>query len=256
VILCSGTLGTAVPVLEKAAAAARAGFDGISVYAREYEPGLASRLRGLGLRVAEVDGATSWLPGRPGIAFERAVEIAAELDARSITVLETTGKTPDPAVAAEHFARACELAATAGVDVDIEPFAWSGLATVDAVAQIVRAAGCRNGGITLDSWHLVRGPDRGRLDPAHLDLVHALQLSDPAPEAERRPLGLRDECMSDRRLPGAWSAQIVRALPGVPLEVEVFNLAGTPDEVATAAYRALEAVSHRLPVTEEDQDGR
>jgi sugar phosphate isomerase/epimerase len=244
VIVCSGMFGVAVPVLEKAEAAARAGFDGISVYAREYEAGLAQRLRDLGLRVAEVDGATAWLPGQPGIAVEQAIEIAAELQARSITVLETTGEAPDPARAADHFARVCELAGPAGVDVDIEPFAWSGLATLDAVAEIVRRAGCRNGGIMLDSWHLVRGPDRGELDPAYLDLVHGLQLSDPAPDAERRPLGLRDECMSDRRLPGAWSAQIVRALPGVPIEVEVFNLPGTADEVATAAYRALEAVAH------------
>jgi len=242
-ILCSGTLGMALPIREKAAAAARAGFEGISVYAREYEPGLPGRLRDLGLRVAEVDGATGWLPGEPGIAFERAVEIAAELQARSITVLETRGQAPDPALAAEHFARACELAAPAGIDVDIEPFAWSGLATLGAAAAIVRRAGCPNGGITLDSWHLVRGPDRGELDPAHFDLVRGLQLSDPAPDAERRPLGLRDECMTDRRLPGAWAARIVQVFPGVPLEVEVFNLPGTPDEVAAAAYRALTAVA-------------
>jgi sugar phosphate isomerase/epimerase len=243
VILCSGTLGMSTPILEKAAAAARAGFDGISVYAHEHAPGLAQRLRDLGLRVAEVDGATGWLPGQPGIAFERAVEIAADLQARSITVLETTGEAPDPALAAEHFARACELAAPAGVDVDIEPFAWSGLSTVAAAAQIVRRAGSPNAGITLDTWHLLRGPERGEYDPTAASLVHSLQLSDPAPEAERSPLGLRDECMSDRRLPGAWSARIVAAFPGVPLEVEVFNLPGTPDQVAAAAYRALAAVA-------------
>jgi sugar phosphate isomerase/epimerase len=242
VIVCSGTFGAAVPVLEKAAAAARAGFEGISVYAREYEAGLAQRLRDLGLRVAEVDGATAWMPHQPGIAVERAVEIAAELQARSITVLETTGEAPDSALAADHFARVCELAAPAGVDVDIEPFAWSGLATLAAAAQIVRLAARPNGGIMLDSWHLLRGPDRGELGSAYLDLVHGLQLSDPAPESERRPVGLREECMSDRRPPGAWSARIVRALPGVPIEIEVFNLPGTPDEVAAAAYRALAAV--------------
>ncbi len=242
-ILCSGTLGIALPMGEKAAVAARAGFDGISVYAREYEPGLPQQLRDLGLRVAEVDGAAAWLPGQPGIAFARAVEIAAELQARSITVLETTGEAPDPAFAAEHFGRACELAASAGIDVDIEPFAWSGIATLGAAAQIVRGAGCPNGGVTLDSWHLVRGPDGGEVDAAHLDLVHGLQLSDPAPDAERSPLGLRDECMSERRLPGAWSARVVQLFPGVPLEVEVFNLAGTPDEVAAAAFRALAAVA-------------
>lgn len=190
-------------------------------------------------------GATAWRPGQPGLAVERAVEIATELEARSITVLETTGEAPDPAAAADHFAQVCELAAPAGVDVDIEPFAWSGLATLSATAEIVRRAGCANGGIMLDVWHLVRGPDRGRLDPEHLDLVHGLQLSDPAPGTERRPVTLRGECMSDRRLPGAWSAEIVQVLPGVPLELEVFGLPGSPDAVAAAAYRALELLTIR-----------
>jgi sugar phosphate isomerase/epimerase len=239
VIVCSGTFGNAVPFIEKADAAARAGFDGISIYAREFEPGLPGRLADLGLRVAEVDGATSWFPGETGTSVERTIEVAAELQARSITILETKGQTLEPSLAAEHFARVCELAAPAGIDVDIEPFAWSGLATVAAAADIIRRAGHPRGGITLDVWHLVRGPEQGRLDPAHVDLVHALQVSDPAPEDQRNGLSLRDECMHHRQLPGAWSARIAGMLLGVPLEVEVFALPGTPDDVAEAAYQSL-----------------
>jgi sugar phosphate isomerase/epimerase len=241
-IVCSGTFDPSLPLREKAEAARRAGFDALSVYAREYEPGLPNRLADLGLSVAELDGATAWMPGQPGIAVERAVEIAAELRARSVTILETTGQALDPGLAAEHFARVCELAAPAGIAVDIEPFAWSGLATVAAAADIVRRAGHPHGGIMVDVWHLVRGPDQGRLDRAHLDLVHAIQVCDPAPDPERRPLSLRDECMSERRLPGPWSARVVQALPGLPVELEVFALPGTPDEVAAAAYRALRSL--------------
>ncbi len=97
----------------------------------------------------------------------------------------------------------------------------------------------------LDVWHLVRGPESGHLDPAYIDLVHAVQLSDPAPDAERRSVALRDECMSDRRLPGAWSQKVLQALPGVPFEFEVFGLPGSPDEVAAAAYRSLKMVTNR-----------
>jgi sugar phosphate isomerase/epimerase len=247
-IVCSGTFGSSLSIVDKAEAAARAGFEEISVYAREYEPGLPARLADLGLRVAEVDGATDWLPGEQGTSMEGAVEIAAELQARSITVLETRGQSVDPALAAEHFSRFCELAAPAGVSVDIEPFAWSGIATVAAAAGIVRRAGCGNGGILVDVWHLVRGPERGQLDPAHVDLVHALQVSEPAPEAERRSLSLREECMSDRRLPGPWSTRIAGMLPGVPLEVEVFNLPGSPDDVAASAHHALASMLRDLRV--------
>ena len=238
-IVCSGTFGPAVPFIEKAAAAARAGFDGISIYTREYEPGLASRLDDLGLTVAEVDGTMAWRPGQDGTEVERYIEIAAELRARCVTVLDTTGEALDPAAASDDFARVCERAAAAGLAADIEPFAWSGIATIAEAAEIVRRAGQTNGGITLDVWHLVRGPEGGRLEAAHLDLVHALQVSDPAPDAERRPASLRDECMSDRRPPGEWSVRIAQALPGVPLELEVLNATGTPDEVAGTAYRAL-----------------
>jgi sugar phosphate isomerase/epimerase len=239
VIVCSGTFGTTAPIIEKAEAAARAGFDGISVYAREFEPGLPRRLADLGLRVAEVDGTTSWFPGESGTSIERTIEIAAELQARSITILETQGQTLEPSLAAEHFARVCELAEPAGLDVDIEPFAWSGLATVAAAADIIRRAGHPRGGITLDVWHLVRGPEQGHLDPAHVDLVHALQVSDPAPGSPPPGLSLRDECMNHRQLPGSWSARLAAMLPGVPLEVEVFALAGTLDHVAAAAYQTL-----------------
>jgi len=239
VIVCSGTFGPALPVARKAEAAARAGFEGISVYAHEFEPGLGRRLADLGLRVAEVDGATSWFPGQTGTSVERTIEVATELQARSITILETKGQTLEPRLAAEHFARVCELAEPAGIDVDIEPFAWSGLATVADAAEIIRRAGHPRGGITLDVWHLVRGPEQGRLDPAHVDLVHALQVSDPTADDQRTGLSLRDECMNHRQLPGIWSARIAGMLPGVPLEVEVFALPGSPDEVATAAYQSL-----------------
>ena len=243
-IVCSGTFGPALPIVRKAEAAAAAGFDGISVYAHEFEPGLPGRLADLGLRVAEVDGATSWFPGQTGTSVERTIEIAAELQARSITILETKGQTLEPSLAAEHFARVCELAEPAGIDVDIEPFAWSGLATVAAAADIIRRAAHPRGGITLDVWHLVRGPEQGRLDPAHVDLVHALQVSDPTADGQRGGLSLRDECMNHRQLPGLWSARIAGMLPGVPLEVEVFALPGSPDEVAAAAYQGARA-GHR-----------
>ncbi len=53
------------------------------------------------------------------------------------------------------------------------------------------------------------------------------------------------ECMPDGRLPDMWSAHIIEPLPGVPLEIEMFNLPGSPDEVAAAAYRALELLTIR-----------
>jgi sugar phosphate isomerase/epimerase len=236
-ILCSGTLG-GIPFPEKARAAAAAGFTGISVYAREHEPGLRPLLDDLGLSVAEVDGALGWLPGQPGTEVSRALDIAAELGARSLTVVEVTGEAPDPGVAADAFGLLCDRAVPLGITVHLEPFAWSGISTMAAAHEVVARAGHRNGGIILDTWHLVRGPDAGVLDPVTVGSIVAVQVADPSPDASS--LSLRDECMTDRRLPGPASARIVAQLPaGLPLEVEVFGLPGPPVAAARAAYGAL-----------------
>jgi sugar phosphate isomerase/epimerase len=234
-ILCSGTLGRA-PFPEKARAAAAAGFTGISICTREAEPGLRALLDDLGLAVAEVDGSMAWLQGQPGPEPTKVLDLAAELGARSVTVLEATGASPEPGVAAEAFEALCERAVPLGLGVHIEPFAWSGIATLAAAHEIVARSGHTNGGILLDTWHLVRGPDRGRLDPAAVHSVVAVQVSDPAPVPGPN---LRDECMADRWLPGPVAKRILAQLPAVPVEVEVFGLPGAPADAARAAYGAL-----------------
>ena len=241
-ILCSGTLGR-VPFATKARAAAAAGFTGISIYADEHEPGLRGLLDDLGLAVAEVDGALAWLPGQPGGEVGRVLDLAAELGARSITVLETTGAAPDPGLAADAFGELCDRAVPFGLLVHLEPFAWSGIPTLAAAHEIVARAGHRGGGILLDTWHHVRGPDAGVLHPAAVDSIVAVQVSDPAPVAGA---DLRDECMTGRCLPGPVSAGILAELPaGIPVEVEVFGLDLPPDAAARAAYGALHDLARR-----------
>lgn len=241
-ILCSGTLGS-IPFRDKAEAATAAGFTGISIYAHEYEPHLHSMLDDLGLTVAEVDGPMAWLRGQPGSEPAQVLDVAAALGARSCTVLELTLQPVELSRAVEAFGALCDRAAPLGVGMHIEPFAWSGIATLGAAAAIVGAADRSNGGIILDTWHHVRGPDRGVLDPAAADLIVAVQISDPADE----PLpSLREDCMRNRRWPGAVARQVVEQLRGLgndaPLEVEMFTDGSDPRgqaHAAAAAYRAL-----------------
>src|SRR5438045_2369419 len=180
VILCSGTLGS-IPIRAKAEAAAAAGFDGISLYSREYEPDLRTMLDDLGLTVAEVDGSMAWMPAQPGLDPAAVLDMAAELGARSCTVLDRTLEAPDPNEAIESFAQLCDDAAPLGLVIHLEPFAWSGIATLAAATEIVAGAGRHNGGIILDTWHHVRGPDRRVLDTAAVEWIVALQISHPAP---------------------------------------------------------------------------
>jgi sugar phosphate isomerase/epimerase len=234
-IICSGTFGR-IPFVEKARAAARAGFDGISIYTREHEPGLRNVLDDLGLSIAEVDGRMAWLPGQPGEEPARVLEIANELGARSVTVLEVTGELVEGAP--DAFASLCEQAGS--LKMHIEPFPWSGIPSVRDAAAIVRAAG--SGGVLLDTWHLVRGPDAGAITPEDAATVVAIQISDAA----ATPLvDVRDEAMHHRLPPGPMSRRIAQHVPGVPLEVEIYNddlhalHANEIAALAAAAYRAV-----------------
>lgn len=218
-IVCSGTFG-GIPFTDKAHAAAKAGFSGISIYLRESESGTRSMLDDLGLDVAEVDGPMAWLPGQPGPEPRVVLEAAAQLGARAVTVLEITGSLVDGAV--EHFAALCDLAEPYGLMMQIEPFPWSGIDSLGAAAGIVIETGRSNGGVLLDTWHLRRGPDRGRL--SDVATIVAVQVSDTLPQA----MGdVPTESMHHRLLPAAQSAQIVAELRAAgnsaPLEVEVYS---------------------------------
>lgn len=253
-ILCSGSLGDA-PLDEKFRAAAAAGFDWVSVYGHEYHAAVAAGIdpaalrRELGLQVAEVDGVVTSL--RSSEAFDEALAIARALDARSITIVETGEYDPaDEASvveAAATFGACCDLAAHDDILVHLEPFSWSELGrTVDAAA-IAERAGRTNGGVLLDYWHHVRGPDQGLLDPTiEVSTILGIQLADTlsVPWDD-----VRDECMTQRQLPGEGHADLAQRLaslakrgPLPPIGIEVFGdrLAGhSLENAARLAFDAL-----------------
>jgi sugar phosphate isomerase/epimerase len=247
VILCSGTLGD-IPFREKAEAAAAAGFDGVSIYAGEFDPSLRRVLDDLGLTVAEVDGTMAWMPGQPGLEPARVLDVAADLGARSCTVLFAGDEPVEVDRAIEAFGALCDVAAPLGIVLHIEPFAWSRVATLAATAEILAGAGRANSGIMFDTWHHVRGPDRGVLDRSAVDWIVAVQVSDPAPVA--RP-SLPEDCMQNRLWPGPVARTIVAELRAAgchaPLEVECFTDGSRPLEQARAATDACRDLVGGLP---------
>ncbi len=228
----------------------------VSVYGHEYHQAVddgvdpAAMCAELGVRIAEVDGVAITLEDTA--AFDEALTIAVALHAYSITIVETGEYEPNDAghfaAAVSAFGRRCDLAAEHGIVVHIEPFAWSSLGrTADAVA-IAEAADRSNGGVLLDLWHHVRGPDGGVLDPSiPMSRILGIQLADTI---EQPWPNVRDECMTLRQLPGAGHAQLARRLkdlaargPLPPIGVEVFGEVldqVRPDVAASAARDALE----------------
>jgi sugar phosphate isomerase/epimerase len=179
------------------------------------------------------------------------VDAAAALGARSVTLIETRGRrvgTEIPYdVAAEAFAAVCDRAAARGLLVHVEYFPWSGVPDLRTAYEITRRAARANGGVMVDVWHHLRGPDRGALDfGVPCASVLAVQVSDVAAAAHD---DVRAEARHHRLLPGVGAghvAELLRALRDhgceAPIEVEVYS-----DDLATldptaAARRAAAAL--------------
>jgi sugar phosphate isomerase/epimerase len=248
-VLCSGSLGEGPSWIEKVDAAARAGFDGVSIFVYEFvaaiESGLsAGQLRRAlddrGLRLAEVDGPVRWLPQherdradrRPLVDLDLVLEIADVLGARSINVLEPwfepIASEPALDVAGECLAAVCDRAHPLGVLVHVEAYPWGGIADMSAAYEICRRAQRPNAGIVIDSWHLLRGSDAGRLPPdLPGEAVVSIQLSDAPAQRED---DLADECRHRRLLPGEGAARPAAVLAelrrrgcSAPVGIEVFS---------------------------------
>lgn len=272
-VLSAGT-HLVTPFLDRLAPAAAAGFAGVSVYPHEIDQlraggvgdaEIRARVADAGLVVGELDAVTSWLPdSRPpegidpdlaavlaGNTAERLCPMAEAVGARSVTVVEFYGDRPTPEVAAEAFARVCDLAADHGVLAHLEFLPWGGIPDLVPADDIVRLAGRSNGGLLVDSWHFARSGstlDELRQVPGRRILY--IQLSDaPAtPESD-----LADETQHRRLVPGEGALDLVsfvRALDATgtdaPVGAEVFSdelsaqpLADVADRVARATRDVL-----------------
>ncbi len=256
---------------ERVAAAAEAGFGGIGLlaadHARAGAAGLTDRamaeiLADHGVVVAEVEFLAGWAtgPDDPDAAeAARAAEaqIWATVDAfgpRVVSVGELGGPEamPPADVVAERFAALCDRAAEHGTRVAIEFVPWTGIPDIAAAASIVRAAGRRNGGIALDTWHWFRGNPSAETLRSVADRVFMLQLND----ADREVVGtLAEDTVRNRRCPGEGSFDLVGFLllardAGVsaPVSVEVMatdHFALPAGEAARRAYGSTRRLIER-----------
>jgi sugar phosphate isomerase/epimerase len=273
-VLCSGTLRRDVPFAERVEAAARAGFAGISIWGRDYA---AARAEGLsdedlrrmladhGLFVGELDPAWWWLPGAAEVSIPSSLDtedvfrfgeadlfaLADTLGARSLNAVDVFGGEWSVEDAAEAFAHLCDRADDHGLLVHLEWLPWSKIPDLATAAEVVRLADRRNGGLNVDSWHLVRAGDTPEeLAKVPGDLVLGVQLDDGPRAAEAN---LLHATLHERQLPGDGEFDldgIVGALRATgteaPIGVEVFSDALHALPTNEAARRAAEATRRVL----------
>jgi sugar phosphate isomerase/epimerase len=268
-VLCAGS-ALHKPFTERLRLAAASGFAGLSMWESDYlgaraegysDADLRGALADHGIEIAELDALTRWLPGEDDAvpsdwttSFEEKdfYAVADALGARSINVVDLgAGRTISVDAAAEAFAGVCDRAKEHGLLVHIEFLPWSNIPDIESAWEIVREAGRANGGVLLDTWHLLRsGGTPESLMGIPRDRVYAIQVSDAPAVAE---LNLMEETMARRLLPGEGAARVRDVLEVLsdggctaPVGVEVFSsaLAALPadqaiEQVATATRSVL-----------------
>lgn len=262
--LCAGSM-VRYPFGEFVDAAAHAGFAAVTLTTRDRHlaqrregltpEDMAASIRGLGLRVAEVEGTADWLPGASPapsgreLAFAEALDLATAWGASSVVLFHDDRPPAAPAALVEAFAAACDRAADSGVTLAIEFLPWSPIGDVHAALRIVEETGRPNGRVLFDTWHHAHsGVSSFSLTPRQAALISGIQLDDARPPESD---DLVHETMFRRCLPGTGVLDLAPTLAALdaagvdcPVAAEVFDET-TPADTTAREWAALLAESTR-----------
>lgn len=195
------------------AAAGAAGFDAVGMLHREYvklvetegrlPQDIIDQAAEHQLRIVEIEAVRGWSTatesGPQTAGLETCVEMAAVFGARHITAVGAFDGTIEQAT--EGFARLCDRAADVGAQVGLEPIPVQEAPDVATARRIVEGAGRSNGGLCVDSWHLIRGGAHwDQLEALPGELVTSIQINDGTIEPEHDHY--INDCLWNRRLCG------------------------------------------------------
>lgn len=222
----------------RCAAAGAAGFDAIGMLHRDYAQlvhvegraatDLIDAAAHHGLRVVEIEAVKGWSAASTDTRWlDVCLEMAAVFGARHITAVGHFAGTIEEA--ATGFAALCDRAAAVGARVGLEPIPVQRVADITRAREIVERAGRDNGGICVDSWHVVRGGAHwDQLETLPGRLVTSIQINDGPIEPEHDDY--IEDCLWHRRLCGDGEFDLdrfVRTLDGIgataPYSVEIIS---------------------------------
>ncbi len=238
-VLSHFSLG-AQPFDLRCAAAGAAGFDAIGLLHCDYaqivhvEGRAATDLIDVaadhGLRIVEIEAVRGWSAAATDTRWlEVCLEMAEVFGARHITAVGQFDGTIEEAV--RGFGSLCDRAAAVGARVGLEPIPVQEVADIAQARDIVERAGRDNGGICVDSWHLVRGGARwDQLESLPGHMVTSIQIDDGPIEPEHDDY--IEDCLWHRRLCGDGEFDLdrfVRTLDAIgataPYSVEIISTA-------------------------------
>ncbi len=211
-----------VPLEERIAASAEAGFTGVGIVAHDLRAhlaeggtlsALARTLARHGVTTVELEFLVDWwLPEEERTASDATLGLllaaAGELGARDVKVgPDITGGPLDLDRSADGLHRVADAFDRHGTVVALEFMPFSSVPTLAAGLELVRASDHPNAGLMVDIWHLMRAGDTLEdLAAVPLELLAGVELDD-APAEQVGP-GYEDTVLR-RRLCGQGDLPVV-----------------------------------------------
>ena len=178
---------------ERVAAASAAGFDGIGLYAPEYQrlrdeegrsaADLRAQLEDNDLVVAEIEVVKGWCspPGQASELCRELEDLAYEMaDEFGCRYLQAVGPYEGTlADAAPAFAALCDRAAAHGLLVGVEFLPFTNIRTAAEAKELLDATDRPNAGCCVDIWHHTRGAnDTDQIRALTGERVMCVQMND------------------------------------------------------------------------------
>src|SRR5882757_7739366 len=184
-VVSSYTLGTDVEFVERARAAAAAGFDGIGLRAENYwaagldDAAMLAIAEEHGVSILEVEYLTGWGTAADRDEAQQAKEQTVFHMARAFGVRHLNAGLLEKlplSVMIEAFAALCERAGP-DLTVALEFMPYSGVPDLATAWQVVQ--GAPSGALIVDAWHWARaGQQASDLDNVPADRIVSVQLCD------------------------------------------------------------------------------
>ncbi|HMD32336.1 MAG TPA: sugar phosphate isomerase/epimerase [Candidatus Acidoferrales bacterium] len=247
---------------DRVEAAARAGFTGIGIWHADLAHTLEKRtlpemkqiLDDNGIRHLELEFLTDWfLDGdrkkKSDVTRKMLMTAAEALGARHIKVGDFFRESCPMPRLAEGFASLCREAADRGTRILFELMPFAVIDTLEGAIEMVAGAGAKNGGIILDTWHVVKlGIPFEKVASMPSQFLLGVELNDGTFQA---PWSLHEDTINHRRLCGEGEFDVKGFLAAVrkagytgPYGIEVLNqeMRSWPlDRMAVEAFRTTAA---------------
>ena len=213
ITVSSWTLGDQCRFEDRVTAAKEAGYEGIGLRAETYVDALAEGLHDedileildkYGMKVTEVEYIVQWAEDNRSYEQKYKEQMCFHMCELFQVGHINCGLMENYSV--EHTAQKLkELCQRAGKYViGVEPMPYSGIPDVKKGWAVVKASGCDNAKLLLDTWHWVRAGqpvDLSVLEGLPADKIVSVQINDVWDRPYAKSI-LRDESMHDRLAPG------------------------------------------------------